>query len=160
MHFEKTLKGIKFAQKWQLKCNKSFSKSRSNFFLRINGCVKVAQSCPSLCDPMDCSPACSSLPGILQASTLEWVAMPPPGESSQPRDQTRVSCIQADSLPSEPQCNFLIQESSWHCSVTSRKVSKNYINFMIVEYSQTHPKVIAEELSQTHMVYICLNYYF
>ena len=41
--------------------------------------------------------------GILQARILEWVAMPPSRGSSQPRDQTHVSALQADSLPSEPQ---------------------------------------------------------
>ena len=39
-------------------------------------CVSVAQSCPTLCDPMDCSPPGSSVRGILQAGILEWVAMP------------------------------------------------------------------------------------
>ena len=33
------------------------------------------QSCPTLCDPMDCSPPGSPVPGILQARTLEWVAI-------------------------------------------------------------------------------------
>ena len=33
------------------------------------------QSCPTLCDPIDGSPACSAIPGILQARTLEWVAI-------------------------------------------------------------------------------------
>ena len=36
---------------------------------------EVAQSCPTLCDPMDCSPPCSSVHGILQARILEWVAI-------------------------------------------------------------------------------------
>ena len=36
---------------------------------------EVAQSCPTLCDPMDCSPPGSSVHGILQARTLEWVAI-------------------------------------------------------------------------------------
>ena len=35
----------------------------------------VAQSCPTLCDPIDGSPPGSSVPGILQARTLEWVAI-------------------------------------------------------------------------------------
>ena len=39
--------------------------------------------------------------GILQARLLEWVAMPSPRGSSQPRDWTHVSRLQADSLPSE-----------------------------------------------------------
>ena len=33
------------------------------------------QSCPTLCDPIDCSPPVSPVPGILQARTLEWVAI-------------------------------------------------------------------------------------
>ena len=39
-----------------------------------------AQSCPTLCNPMDCSPPGSSVHGIFQARILEWVAMPPPGD--------------------------------------------------------------------------------
>ena len=54
---------------------------------------EVAQSCLTLCDPMDCSLPGSSLLGILQARVLEWVAISFSRESSQPRDQTRISCI-------------------------------------------------------------------
>ena len=57
-------------------------------------CVRsVPQLCLTLWDPMDCSPPGSSVHGILQARTLEWVAMPFSRGSSQPRDQTHVSCI-------------------------------------------------------------------
>ena len=38
-------------------------------------CALVAQSCPTLCDPVDCSPMGSSVHGILQARILEWVAI-------------------------------------------------------------------------------------
>ena len=55
--------------------------------------VLVIQSCPTLWDPMDCSPPGSSVHGILQARILECVAIPFSRESSQPRDQTQVSCI-------------------------------------------------------------------
>ena len=51
----------------------------------------VAQSCPTLCDPTDCSPPGSSVRGILQARILEWVAMPSSRASFQPRNQTQVS---------------------------------------------------------------------
>ena len=44
--------------------------------------VLVAQSCPTLCDPMDCSHPDSSVHGILQARILEWVAIPFSGGSS------------------------------------------------------------------------------
>ena len=52
-------------------------------------CVLVdAQSCLTLCDPMDYSPPRSSVHGIPQARILEWVAMPFSKGSSQPRDRT------------------------------------------------------------------------
>ena len=55
---------------------------------------EVAQSCPTLCDPMDCSPPGSSIHGILQTRILEEVAIPVFSRvSSQPRDQTWVSSI-------------------------------------------------------------------
>ena len=53
----------------------------------------LAQLCPILCSPMDCSPQGSSVHGILQASLLEWVAIPFYRGSSQPRDRPQVSCI-------------------------------------------------------------------
>ena len=53
----------------------------------------VTQSCPTLCDPMDCSPPGSSVQVILQARRLEWVAHPFFIGSSQPRDQTQISRI-------------------------------------------------------------------
>ena len=55
--------------------------------------AKSLQSCLTLCDPMDCNPPGSSVHGILQARTLQWVAMSSSRESSQPRDQTQVSLI-------------------------------------------------------------------
>ena len=50
--------------------------------------MKVAESCPTLCDPTD-----YTVHGILQARILEWVAFPFSRGSSQPRDQTQVSHI-------------------------------------------------------------------
>ena len=55
--------------------------------------VNVAQSCLTLCDPMDCRLPGYSVHGILQAIILEWVAMPFFRESYQPRDQTQISHI-------------------------------------------------------------------
>ena len=79
--------------------------------------VLVVRSCPTLCDPMDCSPPGSLVHGILQARILKWGAIPfysPPGSlvhgilqarilewgaipfsrgSSRPRNQTWASCI-------------------------------------------------------------------
>ena len=64
--------------------------------------VLVAQLCLTLGDPMDCTPPGSSVHGILQARTLEWVAISSSRESSWPKDQTWVPALQADSLLSEP----------------------------------------------------------
>ena len=56
--------------------------------IHIHCQVKVAQSCLTLCNPMD-----YTVPGILQARILEWVAFPFSRGSFQPRDRTQVSRI-------------------------------------------------------------------
>ena len=53
----------------------------------------IAQSCPTLCDPMGCSLPGSSVCGIFQARVLEWVAISFSRGSSGPRDRTPVSRI-------------------------------------------------------------------
>ena len=55
--------------------------------------VLVTQLCPTLCDPMDCSPPRSSVHGILQVRILEWIVISSSRESSKPRNRTQVSCI-------------------------------------------------------------------
>ena len=71
---------------------------RVHLFLHkiLDVCAKSLQSCLTLCNPMDCGPPGSSAHWILQARTLEWVAMPSSKGSSRPRDWIRipyVSCI-------------------------------------------------------------------
>ena len=53
----------------------------------------VAQLCPTLCDPMDCSPPNSSVHEFLQARILKWVTILFSKRSSLLRDQTQISCI-------------------------------------------------------------------
>ena len=53
----------------------------------------VAQSCQTLCNPIDCSPPGTSVHGILQARILEWGAISVSKRSSPPRDRTQVFCI-------------------------------------------------------------------
>ena len=55
--------------------------------------AKSLQLCPTLCDPMDCSPPGSYTHGILQARILEWVAISFYSQSSWPRDLTHVSYV-------------------------------------------------------------------
>ena len=65
-------------------------------------CCLVAKSCPTLCDPMDCSPArvLHLAHGIFQARILEWVAISFSRGSF--RDQTSVSCLAGGFLTTEP----------------------------------------------------------
>ena len=60
----------------------------------------VAQSCPTLCDPMERSPPGSPVHGTLQTRILEWVAIPFSRESSWPRARIRVSCTKGRFFPS------------------------------------------------------------
>ena len=61
-----------------MQCNPFLFKSHTSLFLNDYGAAAAAkslQSCPTLCDPIDGSPPGSPVPGILQARTLEWVAI-------------------------------------------------------------------------------------
>ena len=58
--------------------------------------MKVTQSCPTLCDPMD-----YTVHGILQTRILEWVAYPFPRGSPDQGIETGSPASQADSLPTE-----------------------------------------------------------
>ena len=62
---------------------------------------EVAQSCPTLCDPMDCSPLGSSVFGIPQARISEWV-VPSPGDLPDLGIKPGSLALRADSLLSEP----------------------------------------------------------
>ena len=61
----------------------------------------VAQSCPTLCSPTDCSPAGSSVRGIFQTKILDWVTISFFRGSSTPGIEPVSPALQADSLPTE-----------------------------------------------------------
>ena len=94
----------------------------------------VTQSCPILCDPMDCSPARLLCPwGFSREEYWSGLPCPPPGDLPNPGTEPRSPALQVDSLPSEPpgkpvntgvgsltllQGNFPTQELNWgflHC---------------------------------------------
>ena len=85
-----------------------------------------------LCDPMDCSLPGSSVHGILQARILEWVAISFSRGSSQPRDQTRISCIAGRFFTvwatRESHCMSILHkilgEVYWHPHLTLKCVKK------------------------------------
>ena len=92
--------------------------------------VKVAQSCLTLCDPID-----YTVPGILWTRILEWVSFPLSRGYSQPRDRTpgiepRSLTLQADSLPAEPQgkpkyLNITPQHHT-NAKKKKKKINKDY----------------------------------
>ena len=79
--------------------------------------VLVAQSCPILWDPMNCSLPGSSVHGIPQARILQWVAFPFSRGSSPPRDGTQVSLIVGGFFTSwatrEARTDMHIHEEAW-----------------------------------------------
>ena len=77
----------------------------------------VAQSCLTLCDPVNCSLPGSSVHGILQARIQEWVAIPFSRGSSQPRDQTQLSLIAG---------RFFI---IWAIGEDHRRIQKAFISY-------------------------------
>ena len=79
-----------FLKRWQGQTSQWVWYSENSEF---RGGSEVAQLCPTLCNPMDCSPPGSSIHGVFQARVLEWIAISFSRGSSWPRDWTRVSCI-------------------------------------------------------------------
>ena len=86
-----------------------------HIFLFLVCVCAYAQSCPTLCDPMDCSHPSFSLYGILQASILEWVA-PSPGNLPDPGIEPASPALKADSLQlshhGSPCCSLLTVNSN------------------------------------------------
>ena len=87
----------------------------------------IAQLCPTLCDPMDCSPPGSSVRGIFQTRILEWVDNPSSRGSSWPKGQTWVSPLAGrfftiwatrEGLALKTLPTFAWQFSLWFCCFT------------------------------------------
>ena len=78
--------------------------------------TKFSRCVQLFCNPMDCSLQGSSLPGILQARVLEWVAISFCRGSSQPGIEPGSPALQADALPSEPPAK------PWACNPPSKLV--------------------------------------
>ena len=80
-----------------IRCVLKLKKAQSELIVTMSphaaAAAKSLQSCLTLSDPIDGSPPGSPVPGILQARTLEWVAISSFRESAQPRDQTHISYI-------------------------------------------------------------------
>ena len=107
---------------------------------------EVAQPCPTLCDPVDCSLPRSSVRGIFQARVLEWVAISSSRGSSQPRGWTRVfhiagRCLTIWANPANPtpiscwnpnpQGNGIRKWGQWEVTVLWQMTLMNGISVLI-----------------------------
>ena len=74
----RSLNGLNSTRKcrnWQNGFKKHDPTIYKSYFISKDAAAKLLQSCLTLCDPIDGSPPGSSVPGIFQARTLEWVAI-------------------------------------------------------------------------------------
>ena len=101
----------------------------SRLFLNVKW-REVAQSCPTLCDPMDCSLSGSSIHGIFQARILEWLAISFSRRSSRPRDRTQVFrivgrrfTIWATREVFPPMCRYCLSDDHSECRQQEPKKS-------------------------------------
>ena len=95
----------------------------------------VAQSCLlTLCDPIDWSPPDSSVHGISQARIREWIDTSFSSESSQPRDQTSISCkslaLEAYPLPQSHCGSPMSSRSRWQMTCRQIKGESSAINHL------------------------------
>ena len=121
--------------------------------------VKVAQSCLSLCDPMD-----YIVHGILQARILEWVAFSSPEDLPNPGIEPRSPALQADSLPTE----LWVLEGSpdWVSSVKFSSVTQSCltlcdpmacsmpgfpVHHQLLEPTQTHAHWVGDAIQPSHL---------
>ena len=118
--------------------------------------AKLLQSCPTLCDPIDCNLLSSSAHGILQTRILEWFTMPSSRGSSQRRDLTQVSFVSCTGRwVLYHQCHL---GSSQHYSQSMEKIRES-INGLMDQKMQsmytmkkemaTHSSILAWEIPQT-----------
>ena len=100
--------------------------------------MKVAQSCPTLCDPMDYGPPASSVHGILQAIILKWVAylVDLPNLGVKPGSPA----LQEDSLPGKRsvQFNSVTQSCPTLCNPMNHSTPGRPVHHQLPEFTQTH----------------------
>ena len=125
----------------------------------------VAQSCPTLCNPMDCSLPGSSVHATLQARILEWVTVSFSRRSSRPRDQTQVSCIAGRFFATEPrgksgdqyggffssvQFSSVTQSCPTLCDPMNRSTPGLPVHHQLPEFTQTHMHQVGDAIQPSH----------
>ena len=115
-----------------------------NMSVKTSPCVraKSVQSCPTLCDPMDCNLPGSSLHGILQARILEWAAGPSSRGSSPPRAAPAQG---NQSLSRELRASALTLCKPVDCSMPGFPVHQQ-----LPEPTQTHVHRVGDAIQPSH----------
>ena len=117
--------------------------------------MKVGQSCPTPCNPMD-----YTVHGILQTRILEWVAIPFSRGSSQPRDWTQISCVAGGFFTSwatrEAQEYWMGRLSLLQGMFLTQELNRGFLNCRQILYQLSYqgsptPSYIPKELkTSTH----------
>ena len=141
-------------------------------------CCVVTKLCPTLCNPLECSPLRSSVHGISQAIILEWIAISFFRGSSQPRDETRVSCIgrriihHCATWKAHINCTYILFPQLDGHSLKGRAESVQFSSSVVSDYLRPHesqhtrppcpsptPRVHSELVAYISLCYIALNKY-
>ena len=123
--------------------------------------AKSLQSCPTLCDPIDDSPPGSSVPGILQARTLEWVAISFSNAWKWKGKVKSLNCVRLCATPwtvayqAPPSMGFSRQEYTMEMSLDLQicfDINKNPINKGVFEGQMFKECPVAHYLAWAELV--------
>ena len=114
---------------------------------------EIAQSCPTLCDPVDCSLPGSSVHRIFQARVLEWVAFPSPGDLPNSGIEPWSLALQADALTSEPPGKpiYYIYVYIIYIYVSTLVSEKAFNKYLLSQWKMCGPKNKLSRLYQSKL---------
>ena len=119
--------------------------------------AKSLQPCPTLCDPIDGSPPGSPVPGILQARTLEWVAISFSDEGKWKMKVKSLSCVRLLATPravayqAPPSMGFSRQE---YWSGVPLPSPEAHVHLSLTKYSSASPHSFLKEAFPLHTKHI------
>ena len=129
----------------------------TSLLLRLHACVhsQSLQSCPTLCNPMDCRLPGSSVHWILQESIPEWVVMPSFRGSSWPRDGTCISCLAGGffttKAPGKTCCCCSVTKSCpTVCNPMDWSMPGLPVHHQLLESTQTHVHWVGDAIQPSH----------
>ena len=132
------------------KAGKNFRVSESSRSVLCH--AKLLQSCPPLCNPMDCSLPASSVHGILQANVLQWVAIPSPGDF--PNPGIKLMSLTSPTLAG----GFLTTRATWEATCSSACRYSSHYDIMYYDLWQIFTEHLLCVLHHAKCLYTtCFN---